>query len=165
MLNTAKSKENLTEKVKAKTLEVTSLAINLSARFMNIKKLVSVALVTILGVALLNFGIVSAQNGGSSNGFLSPSDNPGRVAAATGGQTSARQLVLTIVNFFLGFLGLLAVLMVIYGGIMVVTSQGDPEKAGKGKKILLYAAAGIVIILLSFAFVNTILGAGTGQDG
>jgi len=115
---------------------------------------------TIVGLGMMHMGTVAAQG----TGFINPTDSPGRVSAATGGQGSARALLLTIVNFFLGFLGLLAVLLVIYGGVIVLTSAGDPEKAGKGKKILLYAVIGVVIILLSFAFVNTILGAGSGQD-
>jgi hypothetical protein len=53
---------------------------------------------------------------------------------------------------------------VIYGGFMVLTSQGNPEKAGKGMKVLMYAGIGIVIILLSFAIINTVLGAGTGTE-
>lgn len=117
-------------------------------------------LVTIVGSGLYGFNTVMAQSG-----FLSETDNPGKVAAATGGETSVRALILTIVNFFLGFLGLIAVLMIIYGGVLIVTSAGDPEKAKKGKQILMYAAIGIVIILLSFAFVATILGAGSGQEG
>lgn len=116
-------------------------------------------LVTAAGTALYGINTVMAQGG-----FLQPTDSPGKVTEATGGEASARSLVLTIVNFFLGFLGLIAVLMVIYGGVLVLTSAGNPEQAGKGKKILLYAAIGIVIILLSFAFVSTILGAGSGQE-
>jgi hypothetical protein len=50
--------------------------------------------------------------------------------------------------------------MVIYGGFLYITSQGeDTEKA---KKVLMYAAIGIVIILISFALVNTLL---TAADG
>lgn len=117
-----------------------------------------IGLVTLAGSALYGMNTVMAQTGFGA-------DAPSSVIEATGGETSARALVLTIVNFFLGFLGLIAVLMIIYGGVLVLTSGGNAEQAGKGKKILLYAAIGIVIILLSFAFVSTILGAGSGQEG
>ena len=121
-----------------------------------------IGLTTLAGTMLYGYAVMAQSSGG--NGFLQSTDNPGAVSSATGGQSSVRQLILTIVNFFLGFLGLIAVLMIIYGGVMVVMSAGDPAKADKGKKILTYAAMGIVIILLSFAFVSTILGAGTGQQ-
>lgn len=76
--------------------------------------------------------------------------------------TSAREFIQTIVNFALSFLGLIATVIIIYGGIMYVTSRGDEEMASKGKKTIGYAAMGIVIILGSFAFVNTLIGAGGG---
>lgn len=96
--------------------------------------------------------------------FIRPGDNP--VAEATGGQGNIRPLILTMLRFGLGFLGLIAVIMIIYGGILYVTSAGNEENATKGKKILMYSIVGIVIIFISFALVNTViggLGAGTDQ--
>ncbi|MFH1284481.1 MAG: MMCAP2_0565 family pilin-like conjugal transfer protein [Candidatus Peregrinibacteria bacterium] len=94
--------------------------------------------------------------------FLTPSDQPSTIAEATGGEGSLRSLVLRIVNYFLGFLGILAVIMIIYGGVTYVTAAGSDEAIGNAKKIIMYALIGLIIILLSFAIVNTILGAGTG---
>lgn len=88
-------------------------------------------------------------------------DQPAIIAQLSGGQTGLRGIVLTIINFFLTFLGLLAVIMVIYGGFLYVSSAGNEENVNKAKKILLYAVIGIVVIIASFALVNTILGAGT----
>ncbi len=83
------------------------------------------------------------------------------VSQLSGGQTSLRGIILTIVNFFLTFLGLLTVVMVIYGGFLYVSAAGNEDNVGKAKKILLYSVIGIVIIVASFAFVNTILQVGT----
>lgn len=97
--------------------------------------------------------------------LISPTDQPGRLAEATGGQGSFRDLLLTFLNFFLGFLGIVAVIMVIYGGVLYVTAAGNQESIDKGKKIIMYAVIGIVIILLAFALVNTLLsGLGAGAD-
>ena len=71
-----------------------------------------------------------------------------------------RDAVVGFINYFLGFLGLVAVAFVVYAGVLMVTSQGEDENTGKAKKILLYAGAGIVIVLLSFAIVRLIVGAG-----
>ena len=90
-------------------------------------------------------------------------DQPGIISQLSGDQTGLRGIVLTIVNFFLGFLGLLAVIMVIYGGFLYVSSAGNEENVNKAKKILLYAVIGIVVIIVSFALVNTILGAAGNQ--
>ena len=101
----------------------------------------------------------------ASAAFISPEDNLPAVAEATGGEGSIRRLALRIVNFFLGFLGILAVIMVIYGGVTYVTAAGNDESIGNAKNIIMYALIGIIVILLSFAIVNTILGAGTGVEG
>ncbi len=82
--------------------------------------------------------------------------------------TSGRELIQTIVNFALSFLGLISTVVVIYGGVLYVTSRGDETQAGEGKKAISYAVVGIVIILSSFAIVNTLLsatGADTSGDG
>lgn len=100
----------------------------------------------------------------ASAAILSGQDNPAEVAGATGGETSIRGLVLTIVNYALTFLGLVAVIMVIYGGVTYVISAGNDEAVGNAKKIILYALVGIIIILLSFVLVNAVLGAGTGTE-
>lgn len=96
--------------------------------------------------------------------LLSAGDNPSEIAGATGGETSLRQLILTIVNYALTFLGILAVIMVIYGGFTYVASAGNDEAVGNAKKIIMYALIGIIIILLSFVIVNAVLGAGTGTE-
>jgi len=93
--------------------------------------------------------------------FINTTDNPGNVSDATGGSGDIRDLALRIVNFFLGFLGVVAVIMVIYGGVTYVTAAGKDDAIGNAKKIITYALIGIVIILISFAVVNTVLGAGT----
>lgn len=77
---------------------------------------------------------------------------------------SAREFIQSIVNYALGFLGLVAVVIVIYGGVMYVLSRGDEDMASKGKKSIGYAAIGILIILGSYALVNTLLAAGGGDS-
>ena len=124
-----------------------------------LKQALIVMAITALSLTIFSIIPVHAQ------GLINPGDVPSKISDATGGQGSLRQLILTILNFFLGFLGLLAVLMIIYGGILYVTAAGVQDHIDKGKKIIMYAIIGIVIILLSFAIVNTVLGgAGTGAD-
>ncbi len=80
-------------------------------------------------------------------------------------ETNLRDYIVNVVNFVLGFLGLIAVIMVIYGGFLYVTAAGEEEKTTKGKKSVMYAMIGIVLILISFALVNTVIkGVGKGTD-
>ena len=56
-------------------------------------------------------------------------------------------------------IGIIAVVMVILGGVSYATSQGDPGKVKKGKDTILYGIIGLVIAILAFAIVNFVLGA------
>lgn len=123
------------------------------------KTLVSKNAGTILSAFVLAFAVFMIGDAVVAQDLITPADNPSAVSGATGGESSFRSIVLTIVNFILGFLGLVAVLFVIYGGFLYVTSAGNGEKVDQGKKIITYAVVGIVIILISFALINTILGA------
>jgi hypothetical protein len=106
------------------------------------------------------FGIDSPLALAQENqGMVRGVDNPQNVNDSTSYDGSFREAVLTIVNFFLYFVGLLSVVMFIYGGFIFITT-GSEDGSEKGKKILLYAGIGIIVILVSYAMVNTILGAG-----
>lgn len=127
------------------------------------KKMIKQAVIVfgLMAVGLTLFQFVPAF---AQSGLIAPGDQPERLTGAVG-QGGLRELILTFLNFFLGFLGLIAVIMVIYGGILYVTAAGEQEKVDKGKKIIMYAVIGIVIILLSWALVSTVLtGLGTGGD-
>lgn len=126
---------------------------------MSKKSIKNIAIGFVTSIALMMATMVPAVN---AQGFISTTDNPSAISTATGGQGSFRQLALTIVNFFLTFLGLIAVVMIIYGGFLYVSAAGNQEKIESAKKIIMYAVIGIVVILLSFAIVNTVLTAGTG---
>ena len=70
---------------------------------------------------------------------------------------SLRECVLNYTNFFLGFLALAAVITIIYGGYLYVLAGGEAEKTEKGKKNIIYAVTGILIIMISYAIVNTVI--------
>lgn len=123
------------------------------------KQFILVSGLTIFGLALFNALGISAAMAQA----IDVIDQPAIIAALSGGQTGLRGIVLTIINFFLTFLGLLAVIMVIYGGFLYVGSGGNEESVNKAKKILLYAAIGVIVIIVSFALVNTLLGAAGGE--
>lgn len=116
-------------------------------------------LAPVLGL-LVAVGIFAAPDVAAQ--MIDTQDHVENVSIATGGEGSFRTIIREIINFFLYFLGLVAVIMVIYGGFLYITSQGeDTEKA---KKVLMYSAIGIIIVLVSFALVNTLLTAADGTS-
>ncbi|MFA4891579.1 MAG: PKD domain-containing protein, partial [Candidatus Gracilibacteria bacterium] len=70
---------------------------------------------------------------------------------------SVRELVQKVVNYALSFLGLVAILLIIYAGVMYLTAGGQTEKTDKAKKAIGYTTVGLLLILGSYAIVNTIL--------
>lgn len=88
--------------------------------------------------------------------------NPqGGTAPTVAAQGTLGSNITTLLNYFLGMLGLVAVAFLIYAGILMVTAGGAEEQVTKARKIIMYAVIGIVIILLSYTivtFVSSALG-------
>ena len=69
------------------------------------------------------------------------------------------EMIRTVINAIVFIVGMIAVVMIILGGVNYATSQGDPGKVKKGKDTILYGIIGLVISILAFAIVNFVLGA------
>jgi hypothetical protein len=54
--------------------------------------------------------------------------------------------------------GAVAVIMLIVGGLLYVTSNGDSKRVEGAKNTILYAIVGIVVAVLAYAAVNFIIG-------
>ena len=64
-----------------------------------------------------------------------------------------------ITNTILYVVGIVAVIMLIIGGIKYVVSGGDSKKVTDAKNTVLYAIIGLVIAFLAFAIVNFVISA------
>lgn len=56
-----------------------------------------------------------------------------------------------VVNGLLIFVGVVALFLIIYSGIRLVWSGGDPKQVEAARKIMNYAIIGAIIVLSSFA--------------
>ena len=100
------------------------------------------------GVALSSSGVMaidpfdqcSAQNSDSS--ICSSTDD------------NVNDLIGTIVNTMLLIVGILAVIVIIIGGIMFVTSAGNQQAVTNAKNAVLYSVIGLVVAFLAYAIVN-----------
>lgn len=57
----------------------------------------------------------------------------------------------------LGLIGGVALLFIIYGGYIILTSSGDPIRLNIGKSYIYYAIAGILLAIFGFIFVQVIV--------
>ncbi|MCK4525054.1 MAG: hypothetical protein KAU07_01305 [Candidatus Andersenbacteria bacterium] len=65
--------------------------------------------------------------------------------------------LMNMINWVLGFISIVAVLMVIWGGVLYLTSAGDETKAENGKKTVTYAFIGLIIAGLAYGIVEVIV--------
>jgi len=70
------------------------------------------------------------------------------------GEADLEETVIAIIQWILGLLGLVGVIMILYGGFTWMTAGGNEEKIEKAKKIISAAIIGIIIVILSWAIVT-----------
>lgn len=56
----------------------------------------------------------------------------------------------------LGLIGGVALLFIIYGGYLILTSQGNPDQLSKGKTNIMYAVIGLLLAIFGFVFIESI---------
>ena len=69
----------------------------------------------------------------------------------------------TAITLAFGFAGVVAMAYIIYGGYLWMTATGDPQKVKKAQDTLVYAVAGLVIVIISsliVRFIANLLGVG-----
>ena len=62
-----------------------------------------------------------------------------------------------ITNTILYVVGIISVIMLIFGGIKYALSAGDSKKVTDAKNTILYAIIGLIITILSYSIVNFVL--------
>lgn len=86
-----------------------------------------------------------------------------------GGDASIEEIVGNIIQLFLGFLGFVALVIIIVAGFKWMTSGGNEEKISKAKKMLVAGIIGLAIILASYIItvflMRTFLGITNPSDG
>lgn len=117
-----------------------------------------------LMMAVLGGLVVSASGAWAADDLCGDSSIPADMKAAAGcndfgaDKKTAVPIALNLINVVLSFVGVIAVGVIVYGGILYVTSTGDSAKIHKAKNCILYGVVGLVVAIMSFAivaFVNT----------
>jgi type IV secretory pathway VirB2 component (pilin) len=71
-----------------------------------------------------------------------------------GGTGDIRQVITSVLNTVLNFVGLIAVIAIVIAGIWLIVGMGSDESKDRAKKIILYTIIGLIIILLAKLLVN-----------
>ncbi len=121
---------------------------------MRMKKLVGFAASAGLTAAMALPMIASAQSGLNANDL-----GVGAIQSEIKlGSGDVRQTAARIINVALGFLGIIAVVIVLLGGFKYMVSGGNEEKTSEAKNLIVSGIIGLAIILSAWAITGFVIG-------
>lgn len=104
----------------------------------------------------LNYNLTNRDKEACSNAADNGQD--GCESVTTSGQgVTANTIVKGGINLALAILGSVSVVMMVYAGFRFALANGDPAAVTAARNTILYAVAGLVIAVLSYAIVNWIV--------
>jgi hypothetical protein len=77
-------------------------------------------------------------------------------------EANVNQLIRTVINIFSVIVGVIAVIMIIYGGFKYITSGGDSGKISAAQQTIIYAIVGLIIVALAQIVVRFVLSRAVG---
>ncbi len=114
-----------------------------------VKGLVSVAMIATMALPVMAL----AQGSVTANELL-----PNEIGANLGtGTTDIRITIARIIRTAMSLLGIIAVMIVLYGGFKWMTSSGSEEAVGDAKKIITAGIIGLIIILTAYAIASFVI--------
>ncbi|HET7630578.1 MAG TPA: hypothetical protein VFK03_04355 [Candidatus Saccharimonadales bacterium] len=78
-------------------------------------------------------------------------------SAGGGGQPKLVPTFKKIINVLLFIIGLIAVLMIIIGGLRYVVSGGDSSATKGAKDTILYAVIGLIVAIMAYGIINFVV--------
>lgn len=124
----------------------------------NIKKIKKVLTgLTALALTMLPLAVRAAEPIGDKikDAYLRTGQAAGFISS--GEPRTFIQILGAYVNGLLGLMGVLFLLLIIYGGFIWMTAAGSEERINKAKRIIMGATIGIGVVLLSMAITMFVL--------
>ena|SRR5687768_849901 len=119
-----------------------------------IKQLV-VALALVVGLGATVF---AAPTVGAVNVFDQCGSNADAAVCKAQSEDSATGMIKIVINILLFIIGIIAVIMIIVGGIRYTLSNGNASSVKEAKDTILYAVVGLIIAMMAYAIVNFVVG-------
>lgn len=120
--------------------------------FNNKLSVVIAALVIVFALALP--GIAFADAADDACRAIGGSAGSGTGGCTTAGEGSLDNVAKSIVNLLSLLVGIVAVIMIIFGGFKYITSGGDANAAKTARNTILYAIIGLIVVALAQVIVR-----------
>lgn len=111
----------------------------------NIKKIFSLFTLPMIGVYAPVYAAVS--EGGWNPQALEKTNLPGG---------TVENILLNFIDWAIIIVGLICLVIFIYGGFLYMTAQGETDKIETAKKVVIYAVIGVAVSVLGFVAVKTV---------
>lgn len=119
------------------------------------KKTIRTALAGLLLVPVLALGVsVATSTADVAAQIQIGVDSVGSTGSDAG---SVGDIIKNVINALLYIVGVLAVIMLVWGGIRYTTSAGNANSVSAAKNTILYAIIGLVVAFFAYAIVNWVL--------
>ena len=124
------------------------------------KKILAVILgIMVFGIALVPEQVLAREPNDPICKQLTDADAKRAAGCVdTTAETEVRKVSNKVIDALLYAVGIIAVVMIIFGGVQMATSAGDAGKVTKAKNTILAAVIGLVIAVLAYAIVHFVLG-------
>lgn len=124
------------------------------------KKLVSLCLFTLVIVFVFSvvLPVLATDEGWQSPGTTAQEmlTEVGTTAGIEGGG-DITFIVGTIINVALSLIGIIMVVLIIYGGFLWMTARGEEKQVTKAKDVLTAAIIGLIIVLAAYAIARFVI--------
>lgn len=112
----------------------------------------------LLAIPALTFSVSPAHAQSGNLNLWGNNYNAGNFAADTGlGQRDPRAIVASVIRVILGFLGIVAVIIILLGGFKWMTAGGNEDKVAEARKLIVSGIIGLVIIMAAFGIAQFVI--------
>lgn len=126
-------------------------------KFITTSLLASLLIVPVVLAPATVFAADEITNGLCHGADLNANSGPDCDAADPGSTTKVNGLIKLVINIFSLVVGVVAVIMIIIGGLKYITSSGDSNNITSAKNTILYAIIGLVVVALAQFIVKFVL--------
>jgi pyridoxal biosynthesis lyase PdxS len=131
------------------------------------KKIYTLAVAMMMILPVFTFALANVALADANNMLWGGTE--GNVQTTSGlGNSDPRAMAGSVIKILLGFLGIIAVVIILYGGFKWMTAAGNEDAVSQAKKMIGSGVIGLIVILAAFAiaqFVITALYNATGAAG
>ncbi len=126
----------------------------------------AIAMVFAIGLPLAAPAVVFAQTdistGLCAGSNLDANQTNGCTVDTATANNKINSILKLVINIFSLIVGVVAVIMIIVGGLRYITSGGESSNVSTAKNTIIYAIVGLVIVALAQFIVHFVLGKVTG---